>query len=377
MEPGSASSTAGGLAATGLAANGEVEDYFVNVVRYDFGDLPDTFKTTLASDGARHQVGGGLFLGAAVTSDADGQPSALANLDSDDGVVAPASLAAGTTAQISITASKAGKLDAFIDFNGNGLFDANERVTPAGGLAVAAGVNTLNVSVPANAVPGQNGARFRLSTVGGLAASGIAADGEVEDYRVKVTQTDFGDLPDTFGTTLAQNGARHLVEGGLFLGAGVTGEVNGQPSALANLDTDDGVSFSASVLAGLDARFNVTASRAGFVDAFIDFNGNGKFDADERVTPSGGQAVTAGTNGLVFAIPATAVEGSRGMRFRLSSAGGLAATGAAADGEVEDYLVSILKPAERDDSIATLIQWSPDSRCCSSMEPPGTIRSRS
>lgn len=339
-------STVGGLAATGLAANGEVEDYFVNVVRYDFGDLPNTFGTTLASNGARHQVGGGLFLGTAVTSEADGQPSETANLDSDDGVTIPSVLLPQTTTQITMRASKAGKLDAFIDFNGNGVFDTNERVTPAGGQVLTAGLNTVSVVVPSNAVVGQRAARFRLSTAGGLAAKGEALDGEVEDYFVRVAMNDFGDLPDTFGTTLAQDGARHLTGGGLYLGAGVTGELDGLPGALANRDRDDGVTFSSTLIAGLGARLNVTASQAGKLDAFIDFNGNGVFDADERVTPAGGLSLTAGINSVYVNVPETVVAGARAARFRLSSAGGLSAKGAAANGEVEDYFLNVVSPGQ-------------------------------
>ena len=53
-------------------------------------------------------------------------------------------------------------------------------------------------------------------------------------------------------------------------------------------------------------------------------------------------SVFAGSNLLSFSIPAGAKPGTTFSRFRLSSAGGLATTGQADDGEVEDYLVSIL-----------------------------------
>ena len=82
--------------------------------------------------------------------------------------------------------------------------------------------NTVNVTVPDTAVVGQRAARFRISTTGGLAATGLAADGEVEDYFVNVVRYDFGDLPNTFATTIASNGAGHQVGGGLFLGTAVT-----------------------------------------------------------------------------------------------------------------------------------------------------------
>ncbi|RLS40497.1 MAG: hypothetical protein DWH81_07130, partial [Planctomycetota bacterium] len=343
-------STAGGLAATGPAADGEVEDYLFRLTSsgptYDFGDLPDTFGTLLASNGPRHQLGSGLTLGYGVTTDAGGQPNASANSDTDDGVKLPDSMTPGAIAQIEVTASKAGNLDAFIDFNGNGKFDADERVTPVGGQALTAGVNIVSVTVPTNASIGQLGARFRISTVGGLGALGSAIDGEVEDHFVRVALNDFGDLPDTFGTTLAQDGARHLAGTGLYLGAGVTSDLNGLPSAPANRDRDDGVTFSSTLIAGIGARLNVVASQAGKLDAFIDFNGNGVFDSDERVTPIGGLTLAAGTNSVYVEVPVTAVAGARAARFRLSSAGGLSAKGASADGEVEDYIMNVVSPAE-------------------------------
>ena len=53
------------------------------------------------------------------------------------------------------------------------------------------------------------------------------------------------------------------------------------------------------------------------------------------------QAVLAGSNQLTFAVPTPVVGIPTYMRFRFSSIGGLAPTGIAADGEVEDYVVTI------------------------------------
>ena len=54
--------------------------------------------------------------------------------------------------------------------------------------------------------------------------------------------------------------------------------------------------------------------------------------------------MAAGTNTVTFAVPMNAVQGTTFARFRLTSAGGLAATGEAADGEVEDYAVTLNVP---------------------------------
>jgi VCBS repeat-containing protein len=154
---------------------------------FDYGDLPNSFGTLLASDGARHATGSGLRLGATVTGEANGQPAANANLDAgDDGATLPFFLIPGLNATLTVSASQVGRLDAFIDYDGNGSFSAAERITPNGGLVLTAGVNNFTISIPATAAAGSLGARFRISSLGGLGPTGLAADGEVEDYRVNM-----------------------------------------------------------------------------------------------------------------------------------------------------------------------------------------------
>ncbi|MGH8528401.1 MAG: Ig-like domain-containing protein, partial [Nevskiales bacterium] len=81
----------------------------------------------------------------------------------------------------------------------------------------------------------------------------------------------------------------------------------------------------------------------GVLDAWLDFNRDGDWnDADERIFS--GQAVVNGVNNLMAAVPLAAAAGTSFARFRLSSAGVLAPTGEAPDGEVEDYQVTILPP---------------------------------
>jgi hypothetical protein len=167
---------------------------------------------------------------------------------------------------------------------------------------------------------------------------------------------DFGDAPDTYGTTEAANGARHEILGDFFLGTGVDVDFDGQPSANAQGDDEDGtddengVVFSGdmdasgnSVLSGgLNAEVAITASASGFIDAWIDFNRDGDFDeANEQIYSS--QPVVAGTQVLPeFNVLGNAEQGVTFARFRFSSAGGLGPTGFADDGEVEDYSVVIL-----------------------------------
>jgi hypothetical protein len=167
---------------------------------------------------------------------------------------------------------------------------------------------------------------------------------------------DFGDAPDPFfgsagkyPTLLANNGARHKLGSGLFLGTSVDAESDGQPTATANgddttgtIDDEDGVVL-ASLIQGMTGSAAVFASLAGKLDAWIDFNRDGDWsDPGEQIAT--GLILHPGSNNLTFATPALASIGSAFARFRLSSAGGLGVTGSADDGEVEDYQVQIGAP---------------------------------
>ncbi|MBN1508582.1 MAG: LamG domain-containing protein [Sedimentisphaerales bacterium] len=157
----------------------------------DFGDAPDpTYPTLSSSSGASHIISDRVYLGSRVDGETDGQPNALATgddgsgVDDEDGVVF-SSLVVGETASVQVTASVQGSLNAWIDWNADGDWDdAGEQVFVD--TALSAGANSLTVVVPATAVVGDTYARFRFSTVRGLRYSGPAADGEVEDYMVRI-----------------------------------------------------------------------------------------------------------------------------------------------------------------------------------------------
>ena len=151
---------------------------------------------------------------------------------------------------------------------------------------------------------------------------------------------DYGDAPDpTYPTLRANNGARHGLGSDLFLGAGVSSELEGQTTADSSGDTlDDGVTFDGSFNAFLATPITVTASRSGLVDAWIDYNRDGDFDdVGERVLNSA--RVTPGDNQIVLPQPVVFVPGLTTARFRLSDLGGLQPDGLAASGEVEDYQI--------------------------------------
>lgn len=162
----------------------------------DFGDAPDSYCTTELVDGPRHEILiNGLKLGSLIGGEADGQPTTDAKgddintgNDDEDGVDLPAVVNTNEVITIPISATGAGILNAWIDWNGNGIFDASEALTVGGSadIPVTAGTTNISVTVPSDAALGVIYARFRLSSAGGLMPTGYAPDGEVEDYMLTI-----------------------------------------------------------------------------------------------------------------------------------------------------------------------------------------------
>jgi hypothetical protein len=191
--------SSGGVASyAGLALDGEVEDYVVDIETIesngqDFGDAPYVPETILPG-GASHAIVPGIVLGATIDPEPDGQPSGadaddLMNLDDEDGVSFPNHIVAGSNATVEVVAgSLGGMLDAWIDFNADGdWFDSGEQIFSS--QPVVPGLNTLSFGVPLPPPAlGPTFARFRISSAGGLGPAGAALDGEVEDYMVELFQ---------------------------------------------------------------------------------------------------------------------------------------------------------------------------------------------
>ncbi|MBN2294067.1 MAG: VCBS repeat-containing protein [Pirellulales bacterium] len=476
------SSDDSGLESFGEALDGEVEDYQVHVVNslLDFGDAPAPYPTLYNEDndlsGAYHAVGTGLYLGDAVDDELDGQPNYTATgddiddplLDDEDGVVANNWFVPGQTANITVTASAPGWLNAWIDFNRDGDWnDIDEKILVA--YPLVAGENDISVSVPSGAVEGETYARFRFSSQENLDPTGPAPDGEVEDYQFLISSMpyDFGDAPLSYptmmesgpasllieqtgpnndllltaaiggtefnqveviivneaasgdeafvvfsvadnrltidvdptatkantvieaieieGTFIAtldsttdinNNGtglvsdlgnfgetdgafdgdgpaaAHHLLGQGLYLGLLVDSETDGQADPMALGDDEngeadeDGVVFG-NLVTGQEGSITVTAtyepsfSGTGYLNAWIDFDQDGRWTANEIVISA--QPLVNGENELSITIPGDAEEGMTFARFRFSSQPNLSFEGMASDGEVEDYQVEILR----------------------------------
>jgi hypothetical protein len=179
---------------------------------------------------------------------------------------------------------------------------------------------------------------------------------------------DFGDAPDTYGTTLANNGARHIPVGPT-LGATIDPEPDGLPSVGAVLDDttntgsaddEDGVAITTLISPG---SVTVNVSAACVLNAWMDFNGDGDFDdVGEQVFTN--TALTAGNSALAVAVPAGAKQSRIYSRWRVNTAGGLSYTGPAADGEVEDHATECLKPTDPGYTAWKNIWGMPRCWCC-------------
>ncbi|KPH65406.1 LruC domain-containing protein [Pseudoalteromonas porphyrae] len=152
------------------------------------------------------------------------------------------------------------------------------------------------------------------------------------------TTIDFGDAPTSYGISLADNGARHeFDENGIFLGD----IVNGEPVPKSTDDSDDGVQFVTALEAGLDSLIIVKASKEGYLNAWFDWDNNGKFDDTQAISQ---HLLVEGLNAILVDIPSNAFVGDTWSRFRVSKTADIGSIGGVSDGEVEDYPISISDP---------------------------------
>jgi hypothetical protein len=202
-----------------------------------------------------------------------------------------------------------------------------------------------------------------LDTGWSVAAADMDGDGDLDVVGVNVAtgvgvawfanlgydEPDYGDAPASYGTLRANGGAEHN-SAGPRLGDLRDAETDGVPNTAADGDgaDDDGVTFGLlrAGEAGATITINVQNAAAGArVDAWIDFNGDGLWaGADEHVVDSA--SVVDGDNSFTFSVSPSAALGTTYARVRVSTAGHQGPTGFAADGEVEDYAVTVESPGE-------------------------------
>lgn len=158
-------------------------------VLQDLGDAPDSYGTSIANNGARHQQHNNtLFFGSSVDAETQAAIWPLTDESVDendeDGIVFVSTLTLGEQAIIQLDASAEGYANGWIDFNNNGIFNDDEQILRD--IAVQQGRQYLTISVPSAAVDGITWSRFRIASQPGLGAIGNSDDGEVEDFRIEV-----------------------------------------------------------------------------------------------------------------------------------------------------------------------------------------------
>lgn len=218
----------------------------------------------------------------------------------------------------------------------------------AGSLAINAGNNSFAIDPGNQNAPLENDQRGTgfARVFGGVVDMGafeFGAGSQTIEY-------DFGDAPANYPVTLAEDGPRHVATG-IMLGATRDSEADGTHSTGASADgtDEDGVALPAILFAHTSPVVSVTVTGgSGYLNAWADWNRDGDFnDPGEQVASN--RAVAAGTHPVQLTLPETLTTGDVVMRFRLTSAAVATPlpTGVLPDGEVEDYVVSVLANASQ------------------------------
>ena len=238
------------------------------------------------------------------------------------------------------------------DSNGNYLFDQ----IPAGNYVVRfvpGPTMTLTSALP-GADPTLNS---DANPQTGFTAPQFVANGLSNlTFDAGIIYVDHGDLPTTYATLNAANGPSHIIIDGLRLGTLIDGEQNGQPATLANGDDlttladedglalTNGMSWTLGTTLTLPLTVVNTTGQTAYLKGFVDWNADGDFaDSGEEVysQSNAGNSFPA----PVIGVPNTATLGPLlGVRFRLSTDPTLGASGTAAAGEVEDYVIRVVCP---------------------------------
>lgn len=281
-------------------------------VLFDYGDAPDPqgtvqgrYPTLIGSDGARHRFGVGPVLGTQVDAERNGQP--LASATGDD---APAYFISSVGGTLGI-------------------------VTTTDPLA------NLQIQVSANPVDGDT---IRIATVSGVATFELDSDDIFSEDNVPVRFTST-DTPADIASKLASAIRGSVLQVADALSSGDTVSVL--------TDDDDGVTFDSATNPfgvfnpNISTEITVTVTGEGFVNGWVDFNADGDWDDPGEQIFTNEYFNGVETERTFFVpMPATAPVPDTALetyaRFRVSSQSGLASSGLAIDGEVEDYRVRIV-----------------------------------
>jgi len=164
---------------------------------------------------------------------------------------------------------------------------------------------------------------------------------QTPDIEAEVTE-DFGDAPlNNYGNPI------HTIVPGIRLGATNSTDTGPYDTTLANGDAgDDGINLPILEI-GQTAVITAEVSGAGgFLQAWIDWNADGDIlDPGEQVATNLPDTDGDGIIQLNINPPSSASTGDTVARFRWSTIESVSYQEAAENGEVEDYIVTILAPA--------------------------------
>jgi hypothetical protein len=195
----------------------------------------------------------------------------------------------------------------------------------------------------------------------------IGVDLRIVETSFPITDTeDFGDAPDSYGTLLASNGARHAVTSTLYVGSvipdidsdGFGDGVENNPNTATDddsegVDDEDLTILSFPSLSVDDTTYSITVSVSNTTggDAkligWIDFDGDGVFQTDEAAmnTVQNGDTAQILTWNNIGSTGPNIVAGDTFVRIRLTTDASIdmtTPTGPALDGEVEDLSLTVL-----------------------------------
>ena len=359
------------LSSVGWSGSGEVEDYRVSVTlpTLDFGDFTGFPSASSA-------VVNNLSLGLTVdkeyvltaTTAADGDD--ITGTPDEDGVWLPFSVFPGQTGATFLvyetnTTGAAVYLNAWIDFNGDGLVTGpGEQIVTNRGIANGRAnfADTVSFTVPAGATVGARPLRLRLTHLPDPGIDGQDFNGEVEDHLINIVASHISDFGDWNGSGAATAATSSTSDANLKIGYFVDAEGGVVPNAgattddlLGSIDDEDGAVVPLSLTQGSSVSIPVVVTNAtganAWLNGWIDFNNDGAFN--DTLVSLGGERLEAarliptGTSNVTQLITVNVPVGAtiatqRGVRLRLTNQAVTAPTGIVGNGEIEDYVTNIV-----------------------------------
>ncbi|MDI1313050.1 putative Ig domain-containing protein, partial [Prosthecobacter sp.] len=183
------------LAVTDANGCSALRAYSMTPASTDFGDNSDLGN---ASSTVLSTLKIGALTDAEATATTNGSATGddITGSDDEDGVTVPASIMQGSSTTVTVnvtnTSGSSAFLNAWIDYNQNGLLtDSGEQI--ATNTVISNGTSnsnkTITFTVPNAATLGTTGLRVRLTSTSSPGSTGSSGNGEVEDYTVVVASS--------------------------------------------------------------------------------------------------------------------------------------------------------------------------------------------